>query len=214
MLQIWSKMKFLSALYHMGVKYVKKVLGTGRDGQLTQINVKFWKNWSTLLGPGRFSKDFIPTSIILKGYFIPIKFGAAQTRCIFEVWGHCAAPDWACRKNPWSISYLWTKICWKQFWPGQLFWIDDPYWSYYPFEDWLFMIIWANHCSIRGAGMSGFNKRTIALYLGKSQDCIVVAKQLKRRIKFQDSKNKLWRFLRSTNRYKPRNQSNGQETIK
>ena len=127
MLQIWSKMKFLSALYHMGVKYVKKVLGTGRDGQLTQINVKFWKNWPTLLGPGRFSRDFIPTSIILKGYFIPIKFGAAQTRCIFEVWGHCAAPDWACRKNPWSISYLWTKICWKQFWPGQLFWIDDPY---------------------------------------------------------------------------------------
>ena len=126
MLQIWSKMKFLSALYHMGVKYVKKVLGTGRDGQLTQINVKFWKNWPTLLGPGRFSKDFIPTSIILKGYFIPIKFGAAQTRCIFEVWGHCAAPDWACRKNPWSISYLWTKICWKQSWAGQLFWIETP----------------------------------------------------------------------------------------
>ena len=111
----------------MVVKYAKKVLGTGRDGQLTQINVKFWKNWPTLPGPGRFSRDFIPKSIILKGYFIPIKFGAAQTRCIFEVWGHCAAPDWACRKNPWSISYLWTKICWKQFWPGQLFWIDDPY---------------------------------------------------------------------------------------
>ena len=121
----------------MGVKYAKIVLGTGRDGQLTQINVKFWKNWPTLPGPGRFSRDFIPTSIILKGYFIPIKFGAAQTRCIFEVWGHCAAPDWACRKNPWSISYLWTKICWKQFWPGQLFWIDDPYCCHHPKMYWI-----------------------------------------------------------------------------
>ena len=120
-------MKFLSALYYMGVKYAKTVLGTGRDGQFAQIIVKFWKKWPTLLGPGRFSRDFIPTSIILKGYFIRIKFGAAQTGCIFEVRGHCAAPDWGRRKNPWLISYLWTKICWKQFWAEQLFWIDDPY---------------------------------------------------------------------------------------
>ena len=37
----------------------KKVLGTGRDGQFAQINFKFWKNWPTLLGPRRFSRDFI-----------------------------------------------------------------------------------------------------------------------------------------------------------
>ena len=111
----------------MGVKYAKNILGTGRDGQFSKIIDKFWKKWPTLQGPGRFSRDFIPTSIISKGYFIRIKFGAAQTGCIFEVRGHCAAPDWGCRKNPWLISYLWTKICWKQFWAGQLFWIDDPY---------------------------------------------------------------------------------------
>ena len=46
-----------------------------------------------LLGPECFSRDFIPTRIILKGYFIRIKFGAAQTGYIFEVHGHCAAPD-------------------------------------------------------------------------------------------------------------------------
>ena len=40
-----------------------------------------------------FPRDFIPTSMILKGYFIWIKFGAAQTGRIFEVRGHCAAPD-------------------------------------------------------------------------------------------------------------------------
>ena len=111
----------------MGVKYAKNILGTGRDGQFLKIIDKFWKKWPTLQGPGRFSRDFIPISKILKGYFIWIKFGAAQTGCIFDVQGHCAAPDWGRRKNPWLISYLWTKICWKQFWAGQLFWIDDPY---------------------------------------------------------------------------------------
>ena len=69
----------------MGVKYAKTVLGAGRDGQFTKI--------INLLGPGHFSRDFIPTSMIFKGYFIRIKFGAEQTGCIFEVQGHCAAPD-------------------------------------------------------------------------------------------------------------------------
>ena len=80
-------------MYYIGVKYDKKVLGTGTDGQFAQIIVKFWKSLPTLLGPGPFSRDFIPTCIILKGYFIWIKFGAVQTHCIFEVQGHCLAPD-------------------------------------------------------------------------------------------------------------------------
>ena len=110
----------------MGVKHARKVLGTGRDGQFSKIIDNFWKKWPTLQGPGRFSRDFIPTSIILKGYFIWIKFGAAQTGCIFEFQGHCAAQDWCRRKNPWLISYLWTKVCWKQFWAWHFFELTTP----------------------------------------------------------------------------------------
>ena len=110
----------------MGVKSVEKDLGTGRGGQFVPIIIKFGEKWPTLLGQEHFSRDFIPDSTNLRGYFNRIKFGAAQTGCIFEVWGHCAAPDWGSRKNPWLISYIWTKICWNQFLTGQLFWIDDP----------------------------------------------------------------------------------------
>ena len=112
----------------MGVEYAKRRQSWELVGM---VNLHKWmsnfeKNWPTLL-----VQDFIPMSIILKWYFIWIKFGAAQAGCVFEVQGHCAAPDWGCRKNRWLISYLWTKICWKQFWAGQLFWIDDPYCSEY-----------------------------------------------------------------------------------
>ena len=74
----------------MGEKYTKKVLGIGRDGQCAKIN-DMLKKMTKPTGP--FKRDFIPTSIILKGYFIRIKFGAAQTSYIFEVRGHCASPD-------------------------------------------------------------------------------------------------------------------------
>ena len=39
--KILSKSKFLLTLYYMGVKSVKKDLGTGRDGQFAPIVIKF-----------------------------------------------------------------------------------------------------------------------------------------------------------------------------
>ena len=85
----WSKLN----PDYMGVKYAKTVLGTGRDGQFGHNEYQILKKLTNPTWPRTFSRDFIPMSIILKGYFIRIKFGAAQTGCIFEVRGHCAAPD-------------------------------------------------------------------------------------------------------------------------
>ena len=77
----------------MGVRYAKPVLGTGRDGQFAEINIKFWKNWTTLLGSGHFSRDLISISIILKGIGGPPKgppttlstrMATSQSSCLFS----------------------------------------------------------------------------------------------------------------------------------
>ena len=90
--------------------------------ELFHIWIFLKTKWPTPLGLVRFSRDFIPDST--KGYFFGLnsELHRLDTFLRFEasLQLQIKSPE-----KPGLICYLWTKICWKQFYAGQLFWIDD-----------------------------------------------------------------------------------------
>ena len=97
------RMKYPFKIILMGIKYLEKRPGPSRFGQFFQNLTFTCANWPSLAVPRTVIHPYKqhilhPYNTTLKGISFWIKFGVPQIWCIFEVRGHCAAPDWGRRK--------------------------------------------------------------------------------------------------------------------